>query len=227
MKIVRLNLKENAYSVYIFKNKFSQYLSKALLSLQLPPKALVITHSVIRRYYRDLICESFHKIGRDVKLVSVPCGERAKTLDYFVKIVKYALNYEEMGDLFFVALGGGVIGDLVGFVASVYKRGVPYIQIPTTFLAQIDSSIGGKTAIDLPFAKNMVGSFWQPKAVIIYLPFLKTLPWLTFKDALAEAIKYGVIEDESLFTLIKTYKKQIYQRKLRKIRRKLKKSKAI
>jgi 3-dehydroquinate synthase len=98
-----------------------------------------------------------------------------------------------------IALGGGVVGDLTGFIASIYMRSVPYVQIPTTLVGQVDSSIGGKTAVDLPQGKNLLGTFYQPEAVFADLDFLETLPEKEFKNGLAEVIKYGVIEDDKMF----------------------------
>jgi 3-dehydroquinate synthase len=101
-----------------------------------------------------------------------------------------------------IALGGGVVGDLVGFIASVFMRSIPYIQIPTTLMAQVDSSIGGKTAIDLPSGKNLLGTFYQPQAVFADLRYLTTLPEKEFENGLAEIIKYGIIDDEKMFCLL-------------------------
>jgi len=117
-------------------------------------------------------------------------------------------SFDTRKTLFVIALGGGVIGDLAGFAAAIYKRGIPYLQIPTTLLAQVDSAIGGKTAIDLPVAKNLVGAFYQPKAVLSDISTLRSLPERELRNGLAEVIKYGVIKDSRLFEFIeKNYKK--------------------
>jgi 3-dehydroquinate synthase len=119
------------------------------------------------------------------------------------------LKFEKTLDTFIIALGGGVVGDLSGFIASIYKRGIPYIQIPTTLLGQIDSGIGGKTAVDLKEAKNMIGTFYQPALVLNDISLLKTLSPRQMRSGIAEAIKYGIIRDSSILDYIERYLKEI------------------
>ncbi|HPM42518.1 MAG TPA: 3-dehydroquinate synthase, partial [Candidatus Omnitrophota bacterium] len=124
------------------------------------------------------------------------------------RVLERIASRDTFKKVFIIALGGGVAGDLAGFLASVYKRGVPYVQIPTTLLAQVDSSIGGKVALDLPVAKNMVGSFYQPRMVISDTDVLKTLPRRQLANGMAEIIKYGIIKDPGLFTYLeKNYRR--------------------
>jgi 3-dehydroquinate synthase len=124
-------------------------------------------------------------------------------------IIKDIARYDKKKQIFVIAFGGGVIGDLAGFVASIYKRGIPYIQIPTTLLAQVDSSIGGKTAVDLTEGKNLVGAFYQPRLVFIDIKVLKTLGLRQVRAGLAEIIKYGIIKDRKLFLYLERNYKNI------------------
>ena len=124
--------------------------------------------------------------------------------------LKQISAYDVDKNIFIIALGGGVVGDLAGFVAAIYKRGVPYIQVPTTLLAQIDSSIGGKTAIDLETGKNLVGAFYQPRLVFVDTQVLKTLDKRQIRNGLAEAIKYGIISDPQLFAYIEANHQEIF-----------------
>ncbi|MBF0512414.1 MAG: 3-dehydroquinate synthase, partial [Candidatus Omnitrophica bacterium] len=128
-----------------------------------------------------------------------------------MRLLRQISLYDVNKKIFIIALGGGVIGDLAGFAAAIYKRGVPYIQVPTTLLAQIDSSIGGKTAIDLETGKNLVGAFYQPRLVVSDTKVLKTLSERQIKNGLAEAIKYGIIGDAQLFKFIEDNYKSFFK----------------
>ncbi|HSV43832.1 MAG TPA: 3-dehydroquinate synthase, partial [Candidatus Bathyarchaeia archaeon] len=129
-------------------------------------------------------------------------GEASKSAETAFEVIRQMAEKQAARDIFVVALGGGVVGDLAGFVAAVYKRGVPYVQVPTTLLAQIDSAIGGKVAIDLPFGKNLVGAFYHPRVVFTDVGVLSSLDRRQIQAGLAEAVKYGVICDKNLFELI-------------------------
>ncbi len=188
--------------IFIFSGNIQRNFIKILKEFNLPGKALVVSNPTVYRFYGKQIKNHLSSLNKRVYFQIVPDTEKAKTLRYFQVIMKKAVEVDRLGDLFFVSLGGGVMGDLVGFASSVYRRGTPYIQIPTTLLAQVDSSLGGKTALDLPFAKNMVGTFWQPRVVISCVDFLNTLPFATFAEAFSEVVKYGVIKDRNLFILL-------------------------
>jgi len=179
-----------------------------LRGLGLGKDALIITHPVIERLYGKKLSASLKKAGYSVKILNVPEGEKSKSASYAMSLLKQISAYDVDKELFIIALGGGVIGDLVGFVAAIYKRGVPYIQVPTTLLAQIDSSIGGKTAIDLETGKNLVGAFYQPKLVFADTGVLKTLTPRQIRNGLAEAVKYGIISDPKLFSYIEANHKK-------------------
>jgi 3-dehydroquinate synthase len=207
MKIVKINLKNNSYNIYIKYNLFKG-LFLYLKALNIGNFALIITSPNIYSKYRVSIKKAFGSIP--YKIVEVAEGEQAKTEKYLFKVINELVKNDTWSrKLFIVCLGGGTIGDLGGFVASIYKRGIPYIQVPTTFLAQIDASIGGKTAIDLKEAKNILGTIYQPKAVFIDPLFLNTLGIKEIKQGVAEAIKYAAIKERSFFYFLKKNKDKI------------------
>lgn len=165
-----------------------QFASFANVQRLLPEDCLVITDSNVNAFWRF--------DGR--KTAVIPPGESAKSLEQFGGLISECAKNGATRKTALVALGGGVIGDLVGFVAATYMRGVPFIQVPTTLLAQVDSSVGGKVAIDMPEGKNLVGSFYPPQAVYVCGETLETLPARHFANGCAEVIKYGAILDEGL-----------------------------
>jgi 3-dehydroquinate synthase len=183
----------------------------AIRGLGLGKDALIITHPVIERLYGKKLSAALKKEGYSVKVLNVPEGEKSKSASCAMRLLKQISAYDVDKNIFIIALGGGVVGDLAGFVAAIYKRGVPYIQVPTTLLAQIDSSIGGKTAIDLETGKNMVGAFYQPRLVFADTGMLKTLSKRQIRNGLAEAIKYGVISDPKLFSFIEANHKKFFK----------------
>lgn len=162
-------------------------------------KAAVITDSNVGKLYAEKVKESLEKVGFSVCVYEFEAGEKSKTLKTVYGMLCFlAENGLTRSDIV-VALGGGVTGDMAGYAAASYMRGVDFVQIPTSLLAQIDSSVGGKTGVDLPQGKNLCGAFWQPRAVIIDPDVLRTLPERYFTDGMGEAVKYGCIKDESLF----------------------------
>lgn len=201
MKTIHLKLKENSYSIVIGENVF-QEMPRYLKKLDLGKDLVVISHPVIERLHGRRLSAHLTKAGFTVKFFNVPEGEQSKSASCALQLIEKIASYDVNRKLVIVALGGGVIGDLAGFVAAIYKRGIPYIQVPTTLLAQIDSAIGGKTAIDLKHGKNLVGAFYQPKAVFADIQVLKTLSTRQIRNGLAEAIKYGVIKDAVLFAFL-------------------------
>ena len=165
-------------------------------------KIVVITDTNVDRILGTEIRKSLKGVWPCFEIVTVARGERAKTLANAERIVTRMLELGCERSTAVIAIGGGVVGDLAGFVASVYKRGVPLIQVPTTLLAQVDASVGGKTAVNHRLGKNMIGTFHQPSLVWIDLSVLRTLPKREINCGLGEVIKYGIIEDADLFTLI-------------------------
>lgn len=160
---------------------------------------VIITDSNVSRLYGGTILGMFQNLALRAVLIEFPAGEASKNINTVLNVVGQMLKLGVDRNAVLVALGGGVVGDIVGFVASVYMRSVPYVQIPTTLMAQVDSSIGGKTAVDLPDGKNLLGTFYQPKAVFVDLKYLETLPEGEFINGLAEIVKYGVIDDLEFF----------------------------
>ncbi len=180
-------------------SKKTARLLQSLLMEKEPTSFVIITDSRVRRLYGQKIRELFAPIAT-TDLIAIPQGERSKTLDCCSEILLQLskLKFDKNGVL--VLLGGGVVGDLGGFVASIYKRGVRYVQVPTTLLAQVDSSIGGKTGVDMPWGKNQVGTIYQPLAVLIDPRFLDTLPERDILNGIGEMVKYGIIANERIFT---------------------------
>lgn len=208
MKTIRLKLKERSYSICIGQGTLAQ--TGALLKkLSLGTNAVIITNAYLKKRYGALLARSLERKNFTHKFYVVPDSEKAKSIEHCLGLIDAISKYDKGKQVFFIALGGGVVGDLVGFIASIYKRGTAYVQIPTTLLAQIDSSIGGKTAIDLAVAKNLVGAFHQPKIVIVDTAFLKTLPKRQLQSGMAEAIKYAVIKDRALFSFLEKNHAQI------------------
>lgn len=207
MKIVLLSLKDNPYKILIGTGILSE-LGVRLKSLKLGTDAIIITNPVVRHFYGVAIKTSLKAAGFSVKVLTVPDGEQSKSAQTAFELMEKIAKYDVFKRPFILAVGGGVIGDLAGYVAAAYKRGIPYVQVPTTFLAQIDSAIGGKVAIDLPIGKNLVGAFYQPRMVFSDVATLASLDQRQIRNGLAEAIKYGIIYDQNLFTYItKNYQK--------------------
>tara|TARA_B100000686_G_C16796322_1_gene982609 strand:- start:2498 stop:3469 length:972 start_codon:yes stop_codon:yes gene_type:complete len=169
----------------------------------------MITNPLIRRLFGETVATSLEKAGFQKDCIEIPEGEEYKTLASAEAVYDRLLEFHCDRSSVLIALGGGVIGDLTGFVAATFMRGIPFLQIPTTLLAQVDSSVGGKTAVNHPKGKNMIGAFFQPRAVLVDLDTLKTLPGNEFRAGLAEVIKYGVIADVGLFKYLEANDKKI------------------
>lgn len=201
MKRVRVNLKERSYDILVGQGLF-QKTGQLLKALDLGEDIVVITNRRLLNLYGRKLKDILKRSGFTVRFEVVPDSERAKSAKVAASVLNSIAAYDKYKSIFLVALGGGVIGDLTGFVASIYKRGVPYAQIPTSLLAQVDSSIGGKTAIDLPVAKNLAGTFYQPRIVISDVSILRSVSGRQLRSAMAEIIKYAVIKDRALFGYI-------------------------
>ncbi|MBR5614667.1 MAG: 3-dehydroquinate synthase [Clostridia bacterium] len=198
MKTLRVNLPGREYDIKIEKGIFDE--SGSLIAKIHPKcKAAIITDSNVGPLYAKRLIDSLENSGFSPFLVTVPAGESSKSIEMleflYSELLKQGITRTDL----IIALGGGVVGDLTGFCAATLLRGIPFIQIPTTLLAQVDSSVGGKVAVNLPHGKNLVGAFYQPKMVIIDPLCLETLSDRNFSDGMAEVIKYGVILDEHLF----------------------------
>jgi 3-dehydroquinate synthase len=165
-------------------------------------RVAVVTDSTVGPLYADIVMDSLKAAGKQPCLITVPAGEGSKSLSWLESICNEMAKQGLDRKSFVVALGGGVIGDLAGFAASVYQRGIPYVQIPTTVLAQVDSSVGGKTGVNLKEAKNMVGGFHQPAHVFADVDTLQSLPKREWNEGFAEIIKHAAIKDGSMFDSI-------------------------
>ncbi len=210
MHTVTVYLKERSYQIIIGKNTI-QSLGRYCANLSLKgATAYVITNARIRKNYGKRITESLTKAGFPVTIQLIPDTEKSKSFAMASRLLTDISIYGRDKKIFLIALGGGVVGDLTGFIASIYKRGIPYIQIPTTLLAQVDSSIGGKTAIDLKEGKNLVGTFYQPRLVVTDMTVLQSLPKSQIKSGLAEIIKYAFIADKELFSLLERHLEDIF-----------------
>ena len=167
-------------------------------------KALVVTDSNVAPLYLSKVTNSLKASKIEVSHIIFPAGENSKSTENLVNLVEKMAGLSLTSGDFVVALGGGVIGDLTGFAAGVYLRGIPVVQMPTTLLSAVDSSVGGKTAVNLPQGKNLMGMFNQPALVLCDIDTLDTLTKENFSEGMAEVIKYGVIFDRDLFNLVKT-----------------------
>ncbi len=173
---------------------------------------VIVTDSNVNPIYGHNLQGAMTEAGLKAAVLEIPAGETSKTMSTVMEIAGRLLDLGADRGTLLIALGGGVVGDLTGFIASVYMRSVPYIQIPTTLIGQVDSAIGGKTAVDLPWGKNLLGTFYQPRAVFIDLDYLKTLPPKEYSNGLAEIIKYGMIEDDKMFKFLEENMEEVKNR---------------
>lgn len=198
MRTVKVPLADRSYPIRIGSG-FLADLGAQCARLKLGRRCAVISDSTVARRYRKPALASLKAAGFEPIFISQPAGEQAKTLKNVQACYDQLAKHRLERGSFVVALGGGVIGDLGGFVAATYLRGIDFVQVPTTLLAQVDSSVGGKVGVNLPAGKNLVGAFYQPKLVLCDLDTLGTLPAREFRAGLAEVIKYGIIYDAKLF----------------------------
>lgn len=201
MSRLHLELKKNvdsSYDIEIEKGLFRRIASDLRMK-RWAESYVVITDSKVGKLYAASLCTALKREKLLLGKIVVPAGEESKSLTEMQKVLEEMLELGATRKTGVIALGGGMIGDLAGFVAASYMRGVPYVQVPTTLLAMVDSSVGGKVAVDLPSGKNMVGAFWQPKKVYIDPEVLDSLPAKQWKAGLGEAVKYGAIADRSLW----------------------------
>ncbi|WP_195260699.1 3-dehydroquinate synthase [Clostridium paraputrificum] len=200
-----VDLKENSYNILIEKGLLNK-LGEELKNIYFGEKIFIITDENVDKYYGSKVKDELDKIGYKTRKMVLAPGEKTKSFSTLPSIYNELLDFKLTRKELIITLGGGVIGDLGGFAASTFLRGVSFIQIPTSLLAQVDSSVGGKVAVDLEKGKNLVGSFYQPKAVFIDPDVLNTLPEKFYKDGMAEVIKYGCIKDRDFFYMLKSLK---------------------
>ncbi|HXG46235.1 MAG TPA: 3-dehydroquinate synthase [Methylomirabilota bacterium] len=198
MRVVSVALGERSYSILIGTGLLPR-LGPSCRRLELGRRCAVITDRRVGARYAAAALASLTRAGFEPVLVTVPAGETSKSLRVVESCYDQLARHRLERKSFVVALGGGVVGDLAGFVAATYLRGMAFVQVPTTLLAQVDSSVGGKVGVNLKAGKNLVGAFHQPRLVLCDLATLRTLPAREFRAGLAEVIKYGIIYDAALF----------------------------
>lgn len=202
MKTLAVALPGRTYHIQIEKGLLARAGEYCRTALPKARRLAVVTDSNVAPLYLERVRDRLEDAGFAVKSIVIPAGESSKSLEMLGHLYSEMLSFGLSRTDGVVALGGGVVGDLAGFAAATVLRGVDYVQIPTTLLAQVDSSVGGKVAIDLPAGKNLAGAFWQPKLVLMDPECLNTLHDTTFCDGMAEVIKYGCIRDKAFFDFL-------------------------
>ncbi len=205
---IEVPLPQNPYKIEIGWGILGN-LGERLRHLGLGQKVAVVTHPVVRRLYGNPVLRSLKKAGFKTSLIEIPDGERFKTTRWINRIYDELVQNKFERQSCLVSLGGGVIGDMTGFAAATYLRGIPYVQMPTTLAAQVDSSIGGKTGVNHPLGKNLIGAFYQPRLVYTDVKVLESLDRRNFISGLAEVVKYGVIADAEFFNFLERCLPQI------------------
>ncbi|MBF0478772.1 MAG: 3-dehydroquinate synthase [Candidatus Omnitrophica bacterium] len=214
MKTIQVKITSNPYFI-IVGNGILKDIGQHIKALKCGQDAVIITNSAINKLYGGIVSKSLKAQGISSHVIEVADGEKSKQFKVAIDVIQKIAQFDVYKKPFIIALGGGVVGDLSGFVASIYKRGIPYIQVPTTLLAQIDSAIGGKTAIDLPVGKNLVGAFYQPRMVYSDVAVLKSLDQRQILNGFSEAVKYGVICDVNLFSFLEKHYSKLLQADLK------------
>lgn len=205
---IRVELGERSYDIAIGSDSLGE-VGEHIKSFGLSPKIVLVSNPTVFSIYGERVSVSVKKAGFNPFTVIIPDGEEYKDLLWVQHIYDELLAAKLDRSSALVALGGGVVGDITGFAASTYMRGISYIQVPTTLLAQVDSSVGGKTGVNHKLGKNMIGTFWQPGLVWVDVETLKTLPKRELLAGIAEVIKYGVIRDKELFNFIEANREKI------------------
>jgi 3-dehydroquinate synthase len=208
MKILKVKTKPS-YEIIIKENVFEDIPYDLKKNFNFGKIAIVTDH-IVEDLYAKKLYENLKKNQIKAEIFSFPAGEASKNIDTVISLARALIQKNFDRKDIIIALGGGVVGDVAGFLASIYLRGIPYIQIPTTLLAQVDSSVGGKTGVDLPEGKNLIGTFYQPAKVYIDPLVLKSLPIEEIKNGLAEVIKYGCILKRRLFSFLSKKGKKLY-----------------
>ena len=201
MKKLLMDLGERSYDI-VFSKSFNELLEN-LKNINCPDKILIVTDSNVHKLYLDEVRKILSDGGYDVGVCVFDAGEENKNMNTILKILEKCMEHKMDRKSMMIALGGGVVGDMAGFAASIFMRGIDFVQIPTTLLSQTDSSVGGKTGIDFLKAKNILGAFHQPRLVYINSSVLKTLPRREIISGMGEVIKHAVIRDYDFFEYLK------------------------
>ncbi|MDD2865794.1 MAG: 3-dehydroquinate synthase [Candidatus Omnitrophica bacterium] len=212
MKTIKVTLSSGSYNIYVGKGILKR-LGCLVKAAGLPGRGVIISTPPILKLFENKVKKAAQSLL--TRFLAIPDTEKSKNANLALKIIEKVMPFDKSRGVFLAALGGGVAGDLTGFVAAIYKRGIPYIQIPTSLLAQIDSSIGGKTAVDTRFGKNLIGAFYQPRFVLADTDLLATLPKKELMAGLSEAVKYGLIKDPGLYRWIARNAHKLLQRQPR------------
>ena len=203
-KIVRAELGKDSYDI-IIGTELAASIEKFVCSAGFSARALIVSDTNVGKIYGSKLASVLRRAGLEPDLYLIPAGEHSKSLreaeNIFTRAIELGLDRKSA----VFTLGGGVVGDMAGFVAATYMRGVPFVQVPTSLLAQVDSSVGGKVAVNHPLGKNLIGAFYQPKAVFADLGTLKTLPKREIHTGLGEIVKYGIIYDEAFFRYLEEH----------------------
>ncbi|TMP97659.1 MAG: 3-dehydroquinate synthase, partial [Verrucomicrobia bacterium] len=211
MYVIKVPLGVRSYTISI-DHRLLARLGHECKRLYLGPRCAVITDRNVAPHYGEAALQSLQAAGFEPTLITVPSGETAKSLKVTATCYDQLAEHRLERKSFVVALGGGVVGDLAGFVAATYLRGIDFVQVPTTLLAQVDSSVGGKVGVNLKAGKNLVGAFYQPRFVLCDLGTLETLPVREYRAGLAEIIKYGIIYEGELFKRLEQVMPKLLQR---------------
>jgi 3-dehydroquinate synthase len=203
MPTVHVNLGPRSYDIEIGSGNLSG-VGQFVDTERDDAHAVIVTDANVDELYAEPVAAALSDLGCEIDLLIVDAGEASKSIDTAIELWERMLDEGTDRHSTVVAVGGGVVGDLAGFVAATFARGIAFVQVPTTLLAQVDSSVGGKVGINLPSAKNMIGAFWQPRGVVIDVNVLATLPDREFRAGMAEVVKYGVIQDAEFFAYLET-----------------------
>lgn len=214
MRTVQVPLGSRSYGIEVDRGLLPS-LGRRCSTLGFESRCAVITDTTVAPLYAERTLASLRKAGFEPLLITIPAGEKAKAMRQVERCYDRLAKQRLERKSFVVALGGGVVGDLAGFVAASYLRGIGFVQVPTTLLAQVDSSVGGKVGVNLRAGKNLVGAFYQPRLVLCDLATLESLPEREYRAGLAEVIKYGIIYDASLFERLERELPRILKRQPR------------
>lgn len=208
MKQVNVGLEDNGYPILIKQSLLAE-IGPELKHRNIGNKFIIISDEYVANLYAQDLIASCQGAGLDIHLLTFPRGEESKKLATIETLCRQLAQLGVDRQAVLLALGGGVTGDITGFIAAIYMRGIKFVQVPTSLLAQVDSSVGGKTGVDIPEGKNLIGSFYQPQAVFVDTNVLQSLPAEEFRNGLAEVIKYGVIYDADFFNFLATNREAI------------------
>ncbi|MBN1521788.1 MAG: 3-dehydroquinate synthase [Candidatus Aureabacteria bacterium] len=199
---IRLKEKARSYRIVVKKGIFSELPERILSLKKNPTGTLIVTDKNLYRLYGKKLRKILRRKMNNVDFFVFPPGERTKSLVSLQKLFRFLVKKKFDRKSILIAFGGGVIGDITGFAAASFMRGIGHIQVPTSLMSQVDSSVGGKTGVNMAEGKNLIGAFYQPEAVFVDPDLLKTLPEKEFRSALSEVVKYGIIMDRSFFALL-------------------------